>query len=126
MTTERQRTFLTAIQASLGPKLRRFLLARLRRPRTDVADLMQEVYLRMLRIDNHDAIRNPQAHLYTVASHVLHQHMLKENPPCDPADIANLSAELESRTPSDPAREAQIDERYEEIGRMLEKIAPRA
>lgn len=44
---------------------------------------MQEVYLRLLRVDDQDAIRNPQAYLFTVASHVLHQHALRQSSSLD-------------------------------------------
>jgi RNA polymerase sigma factor (sigma-70 family) len=36
----------------------------------DAADLAQEVYLRMLRVNNPEAIRNPQAYLFTVANNL--------------------------------------------------------
>ena len=41
---------------------------------SDDADLAQEVYLRMMRVSDTDAVRNPDAYLYTVAS-----NLLKEN-----------------------------------------------
>jgi hypothetical protein len=55
---------------SHGDQLRRFLLARVRNI-ADVPDIMQEVYLRMLRVPNVDSIRSPKAYLFTVAQHVL-------------------------------------------------------
>jgi RNA polymerase sigma-70 factor (ECF subfamily) len=36
----------------------------------DAADLAQEVYLRMLRVNNPESIRNPQAYLFTVANNL--------------------------------------------------------
>jgi hypothetical protein len=38
--------------------------------RSDVPDLTQEIFLRMLRILDRDAIRSVEAHLFTVALHV--------------------------------------------------------
>ena len=43
-----------------GMKLRRYLAARLRNA-ADVPDLVQEVFLRMLRVERHESIRNPEA-----------------------------------------------------------------
>jgi len=63
--------FVTSIERSYG--------RRLRNAAADTPDLMQEVYLRLLRVDDQDAIRNPQAYLFTVASHVLHQHALRQS-----------------------------------------------
>jgi RNA polymerase sigma-70 factor (ECF subfamily) len=44
------------------------------RAKPDAADLAQEVYLRILRVADPDAIRNPEAYLFTVAA-----NLLKEN-----------------------------------------------
>ena len=40
------------------------------RGRSQAADLVQEVYVRMLRVSDFDAIRNPEVYLYTVASNL--------------------------------------------------------
>ena len=42
----------------------------------DAADLVQEVYLRMLRVRDADAIRNPEGYLFTVATHVVYEHSM--------------------------------------------------
>src|ERR1700679_2077910 len=44
--------------------LHTFFLRRIR-AKADAAELAQEVYLRMLRVSNQDAIRNPIHYLYT-------------------------------------------------------------
>jgi RNA polymerase sigma-70 factor (ECF subfamily) len=53
-----------------GRELRAFLARRLNSP-NDVADLAQEVYLRLLRLDGSKQVYKPRAFLYGVASHVL-------------------------------------------------------
>ena len=58
--------------------MRRYLAVRMRNAAADVPDLMQEIFLRVLRIQDHEAIRNPQAYLFTVANHVLAQHALRQ------------------------------------------------
>ena len=78
MTTPK-RTFLSALEATYGGELRRFLSARLRNATADVPDLVQEIYLRLLRIRDHEAVRNPHAYLFTVAMHVLHQYSLQRS-----------------------------------------------
>lgn len=50
-------------------ELHRYLLRRLHRPQ-DVDDLAQEVYLRLLRLDE-KRVRKPLAFLYGIAAHVL-------------------------------------------------------
>ena len=77
MTQETKRVFLATIEQAHGRQLRRFLSARMRGAAADVPDLIQEIFLRLLRIKDHEAIKNPQAYLFTVASHVLDQYALK-------------------------------------------------
>jgi len=63
----------------------------MRHASADVPDLIQEVFLRLLRVPDRETIRNPQAYLYTIAGHVLHQYTLARAlvaEPIDPADIA--------------------------------------
>ena len=45
--------------------------------RTDVADLAQEVYLRVLRVNHLDLIRNPRAYLYRVAVNITEEWRLQ-------------------------------------------------
>jgi RNA polymerase sigma factor (sigma-70 family) len=44
------------------------------RGKADAPDLAQEVYLRLLRIRDQEAIRNPVPYLYTVASNLVKEH----------------------------------------------------
>ena len=62
MTAETGQALVAALAASHGGQLRRFLSSRVRNA-ADIPDLIQEVYLRMLRIPDHDAIRSPEAYL---------------------------------------------------------------
>jgi RNA polymerase sigma-70 factor (ECF subfamily) len=126
MTSESKQHFVTAIEKSHGRKLRRFLSARMRNAAADVPDLIQEIFLRLLRIKNHEAIRNPQAYLYTVASHVLHQHALQANSRPESLDPLEIAARLESDTAIDPADELEARERLEKVCGALEAVSPRA
>jgi len=60
----------TAIVGRYGRELHRYLVRRLRRP-ADADDLAQEVYLRLLRRNRSEAVLNPRAYLYRIASHVV-------------------------------------------------------
>jgi RNA polymerase sigma-70 factor (ECF subfamily) len=66
--------------------LQAFFYRRLR-TKSDAADLVQEVYLRMLRVTDTDSILNPQGYLFTVAA-----NLLKENAAVDrrQAEAANV------------------------------------
>lgn len=74
--------------AEHGGALRAFFSRRVRRG-PDAAELAQEVYLRLLRIPDVDAIRNPEAYLYTVASNLAKEHSLQERRQRSSVDLEN-------------------------------------
>jgi RNA polymerase sigma factor (sigma-70 family) len=57
--------------------------------RPDVDDLTQEVYLRMLRISAAEVIHNPEAYLYTVASHLVREHAVGERRRASMVDVTD-------------------------------------
>jgi DNA-directed RNA polymerase specialized sigma24 family protein len=59
-------------------KLQSFFRRRIRSS-ADAPDLVQEVYLRMLRISDKEAIRNPLFYLYTVANNLVKEHAALEH-----------------------------------------------
>ncbi len=50
--------------------LHRYVLRRLRSPQ-DASDLTQDIFERFMKVDRTEAIRNPQAYLFGIASHVV-------------------------------------------------------
>lgn len=126
MNIDSKRSFVSGIEKTHGRQLRRFLSARMRHAAADVPDLVQEVFLRLLRIENHESIRNPQAYLYTIAMHVLHQYTLRRS--TRPAAIgpADIVSDLDSFIANDPAEEVELEQRFEELGRALQELSPRA
>jgi RNA polymerase sigma-70 factor (ECF subfamily) len=68
------KSFATSTFGRFRRELHSYLMKRLRRPQ-DVDDLAQEVYLRLLTLDDAKTVRKPLAYLYGVASHVLADHM---------------------------------------------------
>lgn len=125
MDADSKRAFVADIEKTHGSQLRRFLSARMRHAAADVPDLMQEVFLRFLRIKDHEAIRNPQAYLYTVATHVLHQYALHRAVTPEAMDPLDIAADIEAFA-ADPADTAELERRFEELGRELERFSPRA
>ncbi len=59
-----------------GVGLHRYLQRRLPVP-ADADDLTQEVYLRLLRLDDAEFVRKPQAYLYGVASNVVREFRMR-------------------------------------------------
>ena len=122
-TSERQR-FLSSVAAQYGRRLRRFLSVRLRNVH-DVPDLAQEVFLRLLRVDRHETIRNPEAYLFTVASHVIHQHTLRRSSEPISVDITEALAELQTPEGEDPTQRADGAQRIEALEETLSELPPR-
>lgn len=121
--TDRNR-FVTSIAAQYGRRLRRFLTLRLRNP-ADAPDLAQEVFLRLLRVDRQDAIRSPEAYLFTVASHVIHQHTLSQNAVPTTVDIDETFEELQLIAADDPQRQSDARQRVETLQAVLDELPPK-
>jgi RNA polymerase sigma factor (sigma-70 family) len=105
-----------------GAQLRRFLLARARSA-SDVPDIIQEVYLRMLRVPNIESVRSPEAYLFTVAQHVVQQHTLRQSaipPSVELSQLLNTSAASDT----DPEMELRAHECLENLQRALDQLAP--
>lgn len=62
--------FATSTFGRYTRELHRYLMRRVRQPQ-DVDDLAQEVYLRLIRVDDAKCVHKPLAYLYGVAAHVL-------------------------------------------------------
>jgi DNA-directed RNA polymerase specialized sigma24 family protein len=65
------------------------------RSKAEAPDLAQEVYLRMLRISDHEAIRNPVVYLYTVANNLLKEHAVLERRRANTIDVDQSAREEE-------------------------------
>src|SRR6516225_12009187 len=74
---ETKKTMVARLFAEHRGALQAFLSWRVRR-RPDAAELAQEVYVRLLRVPDIGAIRDPGAYLYTVASNLARDHARRE------------------------------------------------
>jgi RNA polymerase sigma factor (sigma-70 family) len=116
-------TFVSEIASRYGRRLRSFFAQRLR-IRADAPDLAQEVFLRLMRMEHHETIRSPEAYLFTVASHVLHQHTLRQaNTPAS-VDISEVFAALQLVSDDDPMSRADAEQKLLEIDQALSKLPP--
>jgi RNA polymerase sigma-70 factor (ECF subfamily) len=110
--------------ARYSRRLRRFLSARLRNPH-EVPDLAQDVFLRLLRVQQHESIRSPEAYLFTVASHVIQQHAVRKSIEPVSVDIADVFAELHAFADDDPAAQADHAARMANLEAILKGLPPR-
>lgn len=123
-TSPNNRNFVASIAAQYGRRLRRYLSVHLRDVH-DVADMAQEVYLRLLRVDRHQVIRNPEAYLFTVAGHVVQQHALRQSGAPKFVDITDTLSELNSPASEDPTTRSDNAQRIERLERTLAQLPPR-
>lgn len=109
-----------------GDSLRRFLASRLRHRMADAQDLVQEIFLRLLRVDHLETIRSSEAYLFTIAFHVLHQHILRRSAIPESIEITALINEMETAPESDPLLQAERHQQLEELQQALHGLSPKA
>lgn len=122
MSTETKQALVAGLAASHGEQLRRFLVTRVRNA-SDIPDIMQEIFLRLLRVPDHEAIRSPEAYLFTVARHVAQQHTLQSSPTSRSVELQQMLTEL-AAVPNDPALEVSAEQSLQELERAFDELAP--
>jgi RNA polymerase sigma factor (sigma-70 family) len=95
------------------------------RSKTDAADLAQEVYLRMLRVSDQQAIRNPVHYLYTVANNLVKEHAVLDRRQASGVDIDEVAAHEELETL--PAFDGDLDaaQRVDRLRVVLKQLRPK-
>jgi RNA polymerase sigma factor (sigma-70 family) len=104
--------------------LQAFFYRRLR-SKSDAADLVQEVYLRMLRVRDTDAIKNPESYLFTVAGNLLKENASVDRRQAQAAEVEEADgAQLFSETRGfDTALDAE--RRVARLCVVLEELSPK-
>jgi RNA polymerase sigma-70 factor (ECF subfamily) len=95
------------------------------RAKADAADLAQEVYVRMLRVSDQEAIRNPVHYLYTVANNLVKEHAVLDRRQSSSIDIDDVPSYEQLETL--PAFDGKLDEtqRIARLGFVLEQLRPK-
>ena len=104
--------------------LQRFFLRRIR-SKADAADLAQEVYVRMLRIGDHDAIRNPVHYLYTVANNLVKEHAALDRRQASGIDIDEAPASAQLATLPEFDGDLDVTQRVARLGVVLRQLRPK-
>ncbi len=86
----------------------------------------RRVFLRLLRVDRHEHIRNPEAYLITIASRVVHQQVLKDALAPRRAELTGALADAHLASHPDLTAEIHIERRLESLERALQRIPPGA
>ena len=124
MSAEAARALITGLVASHGVKLRRFLLLRVRNA-ADVPDMLQEVYLRMLRVSNVESIRSPEAYLFTVAQHVVQQHSLRQSAAPPSVELSEMLNSARAVPDVDPVLDLDAQQCLEQLQSELDRLSPK-
>ena len=95
------------------------------RTKADAPDLAQEVYLRMLRISDPDAIRNPEFYLYTVASNLLKERAILDRRQSATLDIDEDS--VQAQLGDLPSSDGDVDtaRRIARLRVVLAQLSPK-
>jgi RNA polymerase sigma factor (sigma-70 family) len=112
------------LAAKHGEQLRCFLRKRVRNA-ADIPDVIQEVFLRLLRVPNHETIRAPEAYIFTIARHVAQQHKLQSAAGAAAENLDEMLAELRATTETDPALEVCAQQCVEELDKTLGQLSPK-
>jgi RNA polymerase sigma factor (sigma-70 family) len=119
-------TLVAGLIESHGHQLRRYLYSRVRNA-VDVPDIVQEVYLRMMRVPNVESVKSPEAYLFTVAQHVVQQHTLKQSTAPPWADTTHMLRDPSAGSSlTDPALEVYADQCLECLQSGLDQLSPKA
>src|SRR6202050_2455662 len=102
---DRQPSLVERLFAEHRGGLQSFFRRRIR-SKADASDLAQEVYVRMLRISNQEAIRNPVLYLYTVANNLVKEHAVLDRRQASGIDIDEAAADVQLETV--PALDAEL------------------
>jgi RNA polymerase sigma factor (sigma-70 family) len=104
--------------------LKTFFLRRIR-AKADAADLAQEAYLRMLRISDQDAIRNPVHYLYTVANNLVKEHAVLDRRQASSIDIDTEPGHQQLETLPEYDGDLDTKQRVARLGVVLKQLTPK-
>lgn len=114
--------FVEELATKHSERLRRFLRTRVRNS-ADISDIIQEVFLRLLRIPNHETIRVPEAYIFTVAQHVAQQYALRSAASGGAVEFSEVLSEPQVIVDADPALEVTAGQCLEQLGEALTELS---
>ena len=122
--TEPRKGLVERLFAEHRRALQTFFYRRIR-TKTDAPDLAQEVYVRMLRVNDIDAIRNPERYLYTVASNLVKEYAVLDRWQARGVDLDEAS--IQQRLGELPTIDGQLDvaQRVARLRTVLAQLSPK-
>jgi len=119
--SDSRRSYWNRILGEHGPGLTAFIRRRVRRV-ADASDLTQELYLRLLRADRAELIRNPEAYLYTVAVNLVREQAVLDRRwghTVDALDLPGDPALVDFRTPEE---QVDLQARLTQAAELIDKL----
>ena len=95
------------------------------RSKADAADLAQEVYIRMLRIGDQEAIRNPVHYLYAVANNLVKENAALDRRQASGIDIDQAPAHERLETLPEFDGDLDASQRIARLGVVLKQLRPK-
>jgi RNA polymerase sigma factor (sigma-70 family) len=95
------------------------------RTKADAADLAQEVYIRMLRVGDQEAIRNPVHYLYTVANNLVKENAALDRRQASGIDIDQAPAHEQLETLPEFDGDLDASQRIARLGVVLQQLRPK-
>jgi RNA polymerase sigma factor (sigma-70 family) len=120
----RKKALIERLFSEHGTALQAFFRRRIR-VIPDAPDLAQEVYVRMLRVSDTDAIRNPELYLYTVANNLVKENVVIDRRRAASSDIDDIA--VQEQLAELPQFDADIDTgvRVERLREVLAQLPPK-
>jgi RNA polymerase sigma factor (sigma-70 family) len=120
MTEDASHSFVRRVVAEIGTDLVRYLTRRVR-PGTDPRDVAQEAYVRLMRLDRKDLIRDPEPYLFRLATNLIHELELKRG--TDDARLVRWTREQgDADLPADALADSQ--KLRHRIDQALQELSP--
>jgi RNA polymerase sigma-70 factor (ECF subfamily) len=124
LTADDKNRLVQGLAAAQHGRLQRFLRARVRNT-ADIPDIIQEVFLRLLRVPNHETIRVPESYIFTIARHVAFQHRLRAARSDASVQLEEVEPELVSDNEVDPFLEVTAEYCLEGLNAALHDMPPK-
>ena len=122
--SEGKKALIERLFSEQGAALQAFFRRRVRAA-PDAPDLAQEVYVRMLRVSDTDAIHNPEGYLYTIASNLVKEHRIVERRRAACTDVEDYA--VQEQLGESPQFEGEVDtsRRVERLQEVLTQLSPK-
>jgi len=118
------KSWIGGVFAEHGERLRYFLRRRGRSP-DEIADIVQEVYLRLLRLPDSATVANPEGYVFAVTSNLLNERAVLARRFA--RSVAHDAPEIEIDLAHEPAFGAEVDAelRTKHLRAVLAELSPK-